>query len=60
MINHRSITSSPKEFVCTLMKFENFRINCRKDVLKFEVILESFLVAVESRQGSANISICRE
>jgi hypothetical protein len=39
------------------METENFGINCGKDLLEFEIILESIPVTVESWQGSANISI---
>jgi len=39
------------------MEMQNFSVYCRKNLLKFEIIVKSLTVTVKSWQGGANISV---
>jgi hypothetical protein len=42
------------------MKFDYGSVNCSKDVLKFKIVLESFVVTIEPWQGRPNVGVSRK
>ena len=50
-------TSSLKELVCSLMEFEYATIDSSENVLEFQVLLERFLISIESWKSRTNLCV---